>query len=125
MSQIKAVLAPGRTRVLAGHGKREPVAEINDLLNPHLELVEGADPVFKESAYCRQARVGAQSPGCHVEDGIGTVEADHPVKVTAVGRFKGLARKVKRAGLEGLLLRHCHSSIAQSSEHPCLVARAI
>ena len=96
------VLAAGGERVLVGDREHDAVAEVLDLLEPHLEVVERSDPVFEEAPYRREAFVGAEPPGRHVEDRLRPVEAHHPVVVAAVGRFEGAARLLEGRGGGGL-----------------------
>jgi hypothetical protein len=52
-------VATERTAALEGHHESDPAAEVEDLLDLDLELLESADPLFQDVPDRRQTLVGA------------------------------------------------------------------
>jgi hypothetical protein len=94
--------AASRTSVLNDHSKRNPIAEVADLLKPELQLLVRAKPVLKEAANGRPSLDG----GPHappVEGRIFGEAAGRRVEITAIRSLKRPAHKLNQVGGHGLL----------------------
>src|SRR5207245_8577753 len=78
------------------------MAEVKNLLRLDLEVVVTGVPVFKEATDRRHALKG-DSARPHLPHCIGSKEAQHRVKVTAISSLKETARKLDQAGGRGLI----------------------
>src|SRR5439155_5440779 len=106
VAQSNRTTAPNRTGSLDDWAKRDPIAEVKNLLRLDLKLLVTGVPVFPETAYRNVTLEGAQSAKrIHVPDGIGSVAEQDRVKVLAISSLKQALRKLHQVGGRGLL-RH-------------------
>src|SRR5207248_6368403 len=98
-----------RTSVLADHGEHHAATEVEDLLDLELQVFEHTEPL-RDTLANRRAPRERIAPHPAFPDRIRGEEADHRVKVPAIGSLQHLARTLDQVGGRGLL-RHRPLSI--------------
>ena len=98
----KVTAAAGRTAVLIDYGEHNPIAEVADFLEPELQLLVIAKPLFDEAANGRPPLEAVpQRPP--VEGRIFGEAAGHRVEITAIRSLKRPAHQLEQVRGRGLL----------------------
>src|SRR6516165_7722094 len=95
--------ATNRTASLTEDRVADSVAEVDDLLGHHLELLVGGEPVLEEATDCGHTRVDAEATVRRVVNDVWSEAAQHRVEVAAIDSLNRSSKQLLPVGRRGLL----------------------